>query len=130
MLRKRNCGLINLAVSQKDLRSKVLELADKLMAKSPNVLKATKQAVRMVRTMDFDQSYDYMAAKGQEIKVGDVRDSYNTGLKQFLNEKSYKPTFQPFALKKPAAKKANAKKSSEKAIKKPTRRKRALHGES
>jgi trans-feruloyl-CoA hydratase/vanillin synthase len=101
----------------------VLELADKLMAKSPNVLKATKQAVRMVRTMDFDQSYDYLAAKGQAIKVGDVQDSYNTGLKQFLDEKSYKPTFQPFALKKPAAKKANAKKSSKKAVKKPTRRK-------
>jgi len=44
-------------------------------------------------------------------------------LKQFLDEKSYKPTFQPFALKKPAAKKANAKKSSKKAVKKPTRRK-------
>jgi len=116
-------GLINFAVPQKDLRSKVLELADKLMAKSPNVLKATKQAVRMVRTMDFDQSYDYLAAKGQAIKVGDVQDSYNTGLKQFLDEKSYKPTFQPFALKKPAAKKANAKKSSKKAVKKPTRRK-------
>lgn len=47
-------GLLNSAVPQKDLRNKVLELADKLIAKSPNVLKATKQAVRTVRTLDFD----------------------------------------------------------------------------
>jgi len=111
-------GLINFAVPQKDLKGKVLELADKLMAKSPNVLKATKQAVRMVRTMDFDQSYDYLAAKGQAIKVGDAQDSYNTGLKQFLDEKSYKPTFQPFALKN-----AKGKKAGKKSGKKATRRK-------
>ena len=68
-------------------------------------------AVRQVRTMDFDQSYDYLAAKGQAIKVGDAEDSYNTGLSQFLDKKSYKPTFEPFAMKgakKPAAKKKKA----------------------
>jgi trans-feruloyl-CoA hydratase/vanillin synthase len=90
------------------------------MEKSPAVLRATKHAVRQVRTMDFDQSYDYLAAKGQAIKVGDPEDSYNTGLKQFLDEKAYKPTFQPFKIKegaaskpakarKPAAKKSKAK---------------------
>ena len=34
------------------------------MAKA-RVLRATKQAVRNVRTMDFGQSYDYLAEKGQ-----------------------------------------------------------------
>ena len=46
--------------------------------------------------MDFDQAYDYLAAKGQAIKADDAEDSYNTGLRQFLDEKSYKPTFEPF----------------------------------
>jgi trans-feruloyl-CoA hydratase/vanillin synthase len=113
-------GFINYAVPKKKLKAEVIKLAEKLMAKSPAVLRATKQAVRNVRTMDFDQSYDYLAAKGQAIKVGDPEDSYNTGLSQFLDQKAYKPTFQPFQTKasggkkkapakKPAAKKARAK---------------------
>ena len=43
-------------------------------------------------------------AKGQAIKVGDAEDSYNTGLKQFLDEKAYKPTFGSFKTKEQAAK--------------------------
>ena len=91
-------GLVNFAVPADQLVAKVTELAEKLMAKSPRVLRATKHAIRQVRTMDFGQSYDYLAEKGQAIKVGDTEDSYNTGLRQFLDEKSYKPTFEPFKL--------------------------------
>ena len=91
-------GMINYAVPDDDLEAETVKLAEKLMKKSPAVLRATKQAVRQVRTMDFDQAYDYLAAKGQSIKVGDAEDSYNTGLRQFLDEKSYKPTFEPFKL--------------------------------
>ena len=74
------------------------KLAEKLMAKSPNVLRATKHAIRKVASMDYDQAYDYLAEKGKAIKVGDTEDSYNTGLRQFLDEKSYKPTFEAFKL--------------------------------
>ena len=99
-------GLINFSVPKEELVDKTIELAQKLMAKSPNVLRATKHAVRQVRTMDFDQSYDYLAAKGQALKVGDAKDSYNRGLSQFLDKKSYKPTFEPFTLKKTTTKSA------------------------
>ena len=88
--------MVNFAVLSAELKVKVEELAYKLMAKSPRVLRATKQAVRNVRTMDFGQSYDYLAEKSQAIRVGDQEDSYNIGLRQFLDEKSYKPTFEPF----------------------------------
>ncbi len=91
-------GMINYAVPDDDLEAETTRLAEKLMKKSPAVLRATKQAVRQVRTMDFGQAYDYLAAKGQAIKVSDAEDSYNTGLRQFLDEKSYKPTFEPFKL--------------------------------
>ncbi|MGE0747256.1 MAG: p-hydroxycinnamoyl CoA hydratase/lyase [Rhodospirillales bacterium] len=91
-------GMINYAVPKADLEKEVTKLAEKLMKKSPNVLRATKQAVRAVRTMDFGQAYDYLAEKGKAIKVGDAEDSYNTGLRQFLDEKAYKPTFEPFKL--------------------------------
>lgn len=89
-------GLVNFAVPTDQLEDKVTDLAERLMAKSPRVLRATKHAMRQVRTMDFGQSYDYLAEKGMAIRVGDKEDSYNTGLRQFLDEKSYKPTFEPF----------------------------------
>ena len=91
-------GLINHAVPGDRLEAAVTELAEKLIKKSPAVLRATKHALRQVRTMDVPQAYDYLAAKGQAIKVADKEDSYNTGLRQFLDEKSYKPTFEPFKL--------------------------------
>jgi trans-feruloyl-CoA hydratase/vanillin synthase len=91
-------GMINYAVPADKLEAAVTELAEKLIKKSPAVLRATKHAVRQVRTMDVPQAYDYLAAKGQAIKVADKEDSYNTGLRQFLDEKSYKPTFEPFKL--------------------------------
>jgi trans-feruloyl-CoA hydratase/vanillin synthase len=91
-------GMINYAVPGDRLEAAVTELAEKLIRKSPAVLRATKHAVRQVRTMDVPQAYDYLAAKGQAIKVADKEDSYNTGLRQFLDEKSYKPTFEPFKL--------------------------------
>jgi trans-feruloyl-CoA hydratase/vanillin synthase len=105
-------GLINYAVPPAKLEDAVTDLAERLMKKSPAVLRATKQAVKQVRTMDVPQAYDYLAAKGQAIKTADKEDSYNTGLRQFLDEKSYKPTFEPFKLgtlltdqRSPAAKK-------------------------
>lgn len=91
-------GMVNFAVPEGKLESAVIELAEKLMKKSPNVLRATKHAIRKVRSMDYDQAYDYLAEKGKAIKVGDAEDSYNTGLRQFLDEKSYKPTYEPFKL--------------------------------
>lgn len=91
-------GMVNFAVPEDKLESAVIELAEKLMKKSPNVLRATKHAIRKVRSMDYDQAYDYLAEKGKAIKVGDAEDSYNTGLRQFLDEKSYKPTYEPFKL--------------------------------
>ena len=92
-------GMINFAVPKGNLEAAVVELAQDLMKKSPNVLRATKQAIRHVRRMDFDQSYDYLMAKSQAIRVGDQENSYATGLSQFLDEKSYKPTYEPFRLK-------------------------------
>jgi trans-feruloyl-CoA hydratase/vanillin synthase len=91
-------GLINFAVPKNRLEDAVTDLAERLMKKSPAVLRATKHVMKHVRTMDVPQAYDYLAAKGQAIRVADKEDSYNTGLRQFLDEKSYKPTYEPFKL--------------------------------
>jgi trans-feruloyl-CoA hydratase/vanillin synthase len=91
-------GLINFAVPPDAVRERVTQLAGKLMAKSPRALRATKQAVRNVRTMEFVQAYDYLYEKAMAIGIGDKEDSYRTGLRQFLDEKGYKPAHEPFKL--------------------------------
>lgn len=89
-------GMVNYAVPLDRLQSEVEDLAKRLMKKSAHALRGTKQAIRAVRTMDFYQAYEYLAAKNLAIKVGDPDDSYNSGLRQFLDEKSYRPTFESF----------------------------------
>ncbi len=91
-------GFVNKAVPKENLVEYTEELAHKLMAKSPRVLRATKQAIRRVRSMDFGQAYDYLAEKGRAIKLGDPEKSYETGLSQFLDNKSYRPVYAPFKL--------------------------------
>jgi trans-feruloyl-CoA hydratase/vanillin synthase len=91
-------GLANIAVPKAELEAQTKDLAVRLMAKSPLVLRAVKQAMRAVRTMDVVQSYDYLAAKNAAIRVGDPEKSYQAGLQQFLDQKSYRPFYEPFKL--------------------------------
>jgi trans-feruloyl-CoA hydratase/vanillin synthase len=93
-------GLITHCVPKEQLRDTVIELARRLMTKSPNALRATKQAIRNVRGMETSQAYDYLYEKSKAIRVGDSQDSYNTGIRQFLDEKSYKPAHGSFQIKK------------------------------
>ena len=98
-------GLVNFAVPPEKLEGAVVELAHKLMKKSPNALRGTKQAMRHVKSMDTVQAYDYLSEKSKAIRVGDKEDSYISGSKQFLEEKSYKPAHQAFRLKGDTGKK-------------------------
>jgi trans-feruloyl-CoA hydratase/vanillin synthase len=91
-------GLINFAFPKEKLREAAVDMAKRLMLKSPATLRATKQAVRHVRTMDHAQSYEYLAVKDDSAMVGDKEDSYNAGLSQFI-EKTYKPVLEPFKLR-------------------------------
>jgi feruloyl-CoA hydratase/lyase len=91
-------GIINYSVPADKLEADIDKLCAKLMKKSPAVLRATKQAIRHVRTMTFDQAYDYLLAKNVAIRVNDPEESYKTGLSQFIDNKSYKPAHGPFAL--------------------------------
>jgi trans-feruloyl-CoA hydratase/vanillin synthase len=102
-------GMVNFAVPARQLQKATIDLAERLMKKSPAVLRATKQAIRHVRTMDVAQSYEYLAVKGQAIKVGDTENSYSTGMNQFLNDKSYKPTYEPFRLREGSARQGKKK---------------------
>jgi len=89
-------GMVNFAVPKEKLREETVALARELMEKNPEVLRATKQALRAVRTMSDDQAFDYLAAKSAEIKMRDKENAYHHGLKQFIDDKSYKPTFSAY----------------------------------
>jgi trans-feruloyl-CoA hydratase/vanillin synthase len=89
-------GFVNKAYPKEQLKEETEKLAHKLIAKSPAVLRATKQAIRQVRTMDFQQAYDYLAVKGQALKSEDQNKSYQSGMKQFVDDKAFRPMFEPF----------------------------------
>ncbi len=91
-------GIANFAVPKETLEDEVTKLAKKLMTKSPAALRGTKQAIRMVRQMGFAEAADYMQEKKQALRVDDAERSYQTGLQQFLDKKSYKPVYEPFKM--------------------------------
>jgi trans-feruloyl-CoA hydratase/vanillin synthase len=83
--------LVNMAVPKDDLRKVTVELADKLKKKNPQVLRAAKEVYKYCRDMDYAQAEDYMAAKGTALRLTDPEKGRETGMKQFLDEKTYRP---------------------------------------
>ena len=77
-----------------------IKLAKKLMEKSPAVLRYTKEALRAVRFMNEPQAADYLNAKSDALRFVDKEDSRSQGMKQFLDEKSYRPGFGAFKRQK------------------------------
>jgi len=92
-------GMVNLAVPAKNLKRETLKLAHELLEKNPNVLRGTKHAIRATQNMDWIAAADYLNAKGAEIKQRDAargHDAYQEGIRQFIDEKAYKPVFSPY----------------------------------
>jgi trans-feruloyl-CoA hydratase/vanillin synthase len=83
-------GLVNEAVPKDKLRERVRELADVLLQKSPEVLKAAKDAFKRVQHLDWDLSEEYLITKQEQLwfLAGEEREE---GFKQFLDDKTYKP---------------------------------------
>jgi trans-feruloyl-CoA hydratase/vanillin synthase len=74
-----------------DLRKTTEEFARRFIKLNPETLRATKQAVKNVRDMDFGQAHEYLMAKSNELKARDRENGYAQGIKQFVDEKTYKP---------------------------------------
>jgi len=74
---------------------KPFKFASKLMKLNPGVVRATKEAMRAVRGMSDDQARDYLRSKQDSLmrNDGEIRDQ--VGMKQFLDEKSYRPGLGP-----------------------------------
>jgi feruloyl-CoA hydratase/lyase len=84
-------GLVNEAVAAKDLEARVTEVAQKLLKKNWETLKAAKDAMRRVREMTYDNAEDYLIRAQEALNWHDKSDGRHRGMSQFLDNKSYKP---------------------------------------
>jgi trans-feruloyl-CoA hydratase/vanillin synthase len=92
----KDMGFINFSFPRNELKHETIKLAQKLMEKSPAVLRYTKEALRAVRFMNEPQAADYLNAKSDALRFVDKEDSRTQGMRQFLDDKSYRPGFGPF----------------------------------
>jgi feruloyl-CoA hydratase/lyase len=97
-------GFVNMHFPRAKLKEETVRFAKKLMEKSPAALRYTKEAVRAVRFMNEPQAADYLNAKSDALKYNDKENGRQEGMKQFLDEKTYRPGFGHFKRKKAAAK--------------------------
>ena len=85
--------LVNFAVPRAQLREETVKLARKLMTKNPRALRAAKEVYKMCRNMDYWQAEDYLAAKQTALSATDPERSREKGIKQFIDDKTYRPGF-------------------------------------
>lgn len=83
-------GMVNEAVPAEALKERVTEVANVLLQKNPVALKATKDAVKRVMEMTYDNAEDYLI-RAQEAANSFDNDGRKEGIKQFIDDKSYKP---------------------------------------
>lgn len=84
-------GLVNEAVPREQLRARVEALARVLMDKNPTVLRTAKVAHRIAAEMSWEQGADYLMAKADQATFRDPEQGRHHGMKQFLDEKTFRP---------------------------------------
>ena len=83
-------GLVNESLPPGHLEARVAAVAQVLLKKSPVALKATKDAVRRVREMSYDNAEDFLI-RAQEAANAFDNDGRKEGIKQFIDDKTFKP---------------------------------------
>ena len=83
-------GLVNEALPLAQLQTRVEKVARTLLEKNPVALKATKDAIRRVGEMTYDNAEDYLI-RAQEAANSFDDEGRKKGIKQFIDDKSYKP---------------------------------------
>jgi feruloyl-CoA hydratase/lyase len=96
-------GFVNFSYPKARLRDETIKLAKKLMEKSPAAMRYTKEAIRAVRFMNEPQAADYLNAKSDALRYNDKENSREEGMRQFLDDKSYRPGYGHFKRKRASA---------------------------
>jgi trans-feruloyl-CoA hydratase/vanillin synthase len=89
-------GLIDSAVPRERLREETVLLLNELLAKNPQTYRSIKESLNHLRGMSVDQAYDYLKAKEVEARFLDREQGRAQGMKQFLDDKTYRPGFEPY----------------------------------
>jgi feruloyl-CoA hydratase/lyase len=93
-------GLVNEALPGEELRERVTAVCKGLLQKNPVVLKATKDAVRRVSEMTYDNAEDYLV-RAQEAANSFDSEGRKEGIRQFIDEKSFKPGLTAYDRSRP-----------------------------
>jgi trans-feruloyl-CoA hydratase/vanillin synthase len=95
-------GLVNEALPLDALEARVEAVARVLLKKNAIALKATKDAIRRVGEMTYDNAEDFLI-RAQEAANSFDNDGRKEGIKQFIDEKSYKPGLGAYEISKHGA---------------------------
>ena len=83
-------GLVNEALPADTLKERVTAVARVLLQKNPVALKASKDAIRRVGEMTYDNAEDYLV-RAQEAANFFDNEGRKEGIHQFIDEKTFKP---------------------------------------
>jgi trans-feruloyl-CoA hydratase/vanillin synthase len=84
-------GLVNESLPADKLEARVIEVANKLLKKNPFTAKATKDAVRRTREMTYQNAEEYLIRAQEGLNWHDKSDGRHLAMKQFLDDKTFKP---------------------------------------
>jgi trans-feruloyl-CoA hydratase/vanillin synthase len=84
-------GLVTESLPADRLQARVTEVAHKLLKKNWEALKAAKDVVRRVREMTYENAEDYLIRAQEALNWQDKSDGRHVGMRQFLDDKTYKP---------------------------------------
>lgn len=83
--------LVNESLPADQLKARVTQVAETLAQKNLATLKATKDAVRRVREMTYDNAEDYLIRLQEGLNWFDQSDGRHVAMRQFLDDKTFKP---------------------------------------
>ncbi len=89
-------GLITESVPADQLLTRVTEVANALLKKDGNALRATKWAVRRMTEMSYDNAEDYLIRAQEALHSFGGVEARKEATKQFLDDKTFKPGLGTF----------------------------------
>ncbi|PXA97702.1 p-hydroxycinnamoyl CoA hydratase/lyase [Nostoc sp. 3335mG] len=95
--------LVNESVPLDRLEARTTEIAELLLKKNPVTLKFAKDAVRRVNLMTYDDAEDYLVRMQEACNFHDTSEGRKEGIRQFIDEKSYKPGLGSYDLSRSRA---------------------------
>ncbi len=93
-------GLVTESVPHDELKARVIAIAEALLKKDPNALRATKWAMRRMVEMTYDNAEDYLIRTQEALNGFGGLEARKEATKQFLDDKTFKPGLGTFDITK------------------------------